>query len=353
MMGKMSSRLSRRAFLKLGGLSLGCLAFRLLRNVHSLQTSNRTIFFGRVTVELIYVYSQPSFKSERIGRLRRDRLVWIFEELASEDSQARNNRWYRIAEGYAHSAFIQRLDGWRTNAPLASLPAGRTLGEITTPYARAQRYTSGEGWQPLYRLYYQSVHEITGIDEGPEGEILYRITDYLINVDYHIPALAVRLIPFEEYSPLPTSAAPDDKRIVVSLFDQALTAYEGEQTIFQAKVSTGIHTPNLEPGELPTDTPTGSFRVRTKFPSRHMGDGKLTDDILAYELPGVPWTMIFQEDGIALHGAYWHNNFGARTSHGCINLRPEDAKWLFRWTDPPFDGSNFYQMGTGTLIQIV
>ena len=57
-----------------------------------------------------------------------------------------------------------------------------------------------------------------------------------------------------------------------------------------------------------------------------------------YSLPGVPWTCFFvPETGVAFHGAYWHNNFGAQMSHGCVNMRPADAKWLFRWSTPVWE----------------
>ena len=59
---------------------------------------------------------------------------------------------------------------------------------------------------------------------------------------------------------------------------------------------------------------------------RHMGDGRLTTDPAAYELPGVPWVSYFTGNGVAFHGAYWHDNFGAPVSHGCINLSPADAR---------------------------
>jgi lipoprotein-anchoring transpeptidase ErfK/SrfK len=62
--------------------------------------------------------------------------------------------------------------------------------------------------------------------------------------------------------------------------------------------------------------------------------------------------MFFHESGYALHGAYWHDNFGYRMSHGCVNLRPDDASWLFRWTDPVYEPGNWYSRGTGTLVLV-
>ena len=65
-----------------------------------------------------------------------------------------------------------------------------------------------------------------------------------------------------------------------------------------------------------------------------MGDGQLTAEIEAYELPGVPWTTFFAPNGVAFHGTYWHDNFGMTMSRGCVNMRTEEAKWLFRWIMP-------------------
>ena len=53
-----------------------------------------------------------------------------------------------------------------------------------------------------------------------------------------------------------------------------------------------------------------------------------------YSTPAVPWSTMISGDGVAIHGAFWHNSFGEKRSHGCINVTPEDAKWIFRWTTP-------------------
>ncbi len=53
-----------------------------------------------------------------------------------------------------------------------------------------------------------------------------------------------------------------------------------------------------------------------------------------YDTPGVSWTTLFSGTGVAIHGAFWHNNFGEKRSHGCVNCKPEDAKWIFRWSMP-------------------
>jgi lipoprotein-anchoring transpeptidase ErfK/SrfK len=83
-----------------------------------------------------------------------------------------------------------------------------------------------------------------------------------------------------------------------------------------------------------------------------MGGGRMTAEIGAYELVGVPWTCFFTDDGVAIHGTYWHNDFGITKSSGCINMRNEDAKWIFRWVDPPGDPVYPYRTGYGTKVLV-
>jgi LysM repeat protein len=105
------------------------------------------------------------------------------------------------------------------------------------------------------------------------------------------------------------------KWIDVDLSSQSVRAYQGNTAVRSMIVSTGI---SIYP------TPTGTFRVYAKYPSVTMsGPG--------YYLPGVPHTMYFYA-GYALHGTYWHSNFGHPMSHGCINLTKADAAWLYSWT---------------------
>jgi len=104
-----------------------------------------------------------------------------------------------------------------------------------------------------------------------------------------------------------------------------------------------------------TETPRGEFDISIKTPVRHMGDGALTSDILAYELPGVPWSTFFTETGVAFHGTFWHDNYGGRMSHGCVNMRVEEALWLYRWTTPayPNEPGKWHVIGFGTRIKVI
>jgi lipoprotein-anchoring transpeptidase ErfK/SrfK len=144
----------------------------------------------------------------------------------------------------------------------------------------------------------------------------------------------------------------EQKRIEIDLARQTLDAYEAGEPVLHTRISSGLPTKGESPNGIPTDTPTGRFYIQTKMPSRHMGNGRLTNDLDAYELPGVPWVCFFHKDGLALHGTYWHSNFGRRMSHGCINLPNPAAQWLYRWTVPIAGPQDWYRRERGTVLDI-
>ena len=345
---------SRRNFLKFSALSLYSLAipptwlaYFPIQDVHITPIGR-----GRVT-RAIYTYHEPSFRSPRTGTLKKDNIINIYTEINSPNGPSYNPRWYGLAAGYIHSSYIQRIDNAHLNRPvMRTVPEDGMLGEVTVPYTQSYRQPKPVRQEALYRLYYGSVYWITGVEKGPDRTTWYRLTDDRLRVHYYVPGTHMRPIPYGEISPISTNIPPDDKRIEISLEDQQLTAYEGERIVLQARISTGVSSSKPPPNGIPTDTPLGRFRVQNKMPSRHMGDGELTADLDAYELPGVPWVCHFHKDGYALHGTYWHDNFGRVMSHGCVNLRNEDAKWLFRWTIPIIKPGEWYCRGNGTLLVI-
>jgi len=112
----------------------------------------------------------------------------------------------------------------------------------------------------------------------------------------------------------PTATVKTGKQVVVDLSEQRVYAFEDAKLVFTAIVSTGL------PG---TPTVLGDYAVYSRYDSQTMsGPG--------YYLPGVQWIQYFYS-GYALHGTYWHENFGHPMSHGCVNLRNEDALWLYQW----------------------
>jgi hypothetical protein len=107
--------------------------------------------------------------------------------------------------------------------------------------------------------------------------------------------------------------------IDINLFEQTMAAYVGDRMVYATLVSSGLGGWN---------TPPGLFQVWRKIETGKMSGAHNRPDY--YFLEDVPWAMYFNQD-IALHGAYWHNSFGYQHSHGCVNLAPADARWLFYW----------------------
>src|SRR3972149_101439 len=111
-------------------------------------------------------------------------------------------------------------------------------------------------------------------------------------------------------------------------------AFEYDEVVLRTRISSGFPSSGPSPNGIPTETPSGDFHVEIKTPSRHMGDGSLPSDLEAYELPGLPGVSFFHSTGVGFHGTYWHTDFGRARSHGCVNMRTEEAKWIYRWTMP-------------------
>lgn len=124
--------------------------------------------------------------------------------------------------------------------------------------------------------------------------------------------------------PVPARVAmAGEKWIDVDLSAQRVTAYEGITAVRTFIISSGLPR---------TPTVTGTFRIQSKVTAQLMEGGSREEGDYYY-LPNVPWVQFFYK-GYSFHGTYWHDKFGRPMSHGCINMRTEDAKWLFDWTAP-------------------
>lgn len=113
-----------------------------------------------------------------------------------------------------------------------------------------------------------------------------------------------------------------NKRVEIDLTNQRLYAYEGDTLIYNFIISSG------KPWWA---TPTGTFKPWTKITSQRMRGGSKFYGTY-YDLPNVPHVVYFYKD-YAIHGAYWHNNFGTPMSHGCVNLTIPDSQKLFNWIE--------------------
>ena len=122
----------------------------------------------------------------------------------------------------------------------------------------------------------------------------------------------------------PADVGAAERWIDVDRTAQVLTAYEGDRPVFATLVSTG---------RALRSTPEGEFRIWAKLAQSAMDNFEDEEAEEFYSLEDVPWVMYFSE-GVAIHGTFWHDRFGERHSHGCVNVSVKDARWLYEWTLP-------------------
>lgn len=333
---------SRRAFLKLSALGLA----GALLPAGTGRASSLPDQFGRILVDAARSYTRPTPRSKSLMTLYLDDVVRIADLAIGDDLGGGNPVWYFGEDtGYIHSSLVQPVQ-FRLNPALEALPADGLLAEVTIPFTDAFR-GPGKDYSFAYRLYYQTTHWVNEIRLSRTGEAWYRILDDTQPRPYFARAAHLRLIPVEETEPISTHVAEIEKWLRVDLSAQTVTAFESNRAVFIAKMSSGAE--NSQGKSL---TPLGYFSTFYKRPSRHMTSSNLAHS--GYDLPGVPWVCYFTNWGIAFHGAYWHNSFGQPVSHGCINLTPNDARWIYRWTSPSVPhGKRELTTDRGTRVEVL
>ena len=160
-------------------------------------------------------------------------------------------------------------------------------------------------------------------------------------VDQHL----VRIDPMRS---TPGWAERGQSWIEVSILQQSLVAYRGSEPVYATLVSTGIG--GLGDPKETHATVRGTFLIHTKHVTATMNNEEVGDE---FDLRDVPYVQYFQ-DGYAFHASYWHDAFGTPRSHGCINLSPADARWLFHFTEPavPRAWHSSLSLRDGTLVYI-
>ncbi len=336
-------RLSRRDVLRLLGTAMG--AWFLPRWG---WRRPRRPQWGRVAWDRVDVYEYPSFQAPRRLIKWKDEVFAIAEPVLSREPE-HNPVWYRLEEGgYVHSGGVQPVD-IRLQEPQLLPPKTQVLVEVSVPYTDAFLSPTRNSMH-MYRLYYATTYWVIASVPGRDdpNEIWYLIQDDKWDIRYYAPARHLRIVTPEEVTPLSPEVPLVAKRIVVDLQAQVLLAFEYDRVVFLTKVATGAV---FSTGDY--RTPTGVFLTAYKRPSRHMAQNNRA--LNGYDLPGVPWVSYITEDGIALHGTYWHNDFGQPRSHGCVNLTPQAARWIYRWTLPPvpYERPWVYNPRKATFVEVV
>jgi hypothetical protein len=346
--------LSRRDFLKLAGLGAGTLALRPFRRGLYIPDFPAADRLGRnCTPGKIAVKTRPDAASTTIKEVYEDTVFpWLRETNADTTDYNRvNQRWVETPDGFVYAASLQPCRNL-PNSPLVSIPNSKPgfWAEVTVPFVDLSidnppprspwaKDTIANGSNP--RLYYSQVVWIDQIKTGDSGQILYRfnedggrppgVTGGSYGDIFWAYAAAFRPLTSDELAPIHPDVDQAEKKIKVNLTYQTLSCLEGDKEVYFCRVSTGA---KFDAYGNPVDawaTPPGDGAINRKTISIHMSGGSSG---AGYDTPAVSWTAFFALGGVAVHAAFWHNDFGAPRSHGCVNAQPEDAKWIFRWTVP-------------------
>jgi hypothetical protein len=363
----MKKPVSRRDFMKVAGVGLGALALRPF-DFETLYTPKRLPEFpaseiiGRMT-GLTDIRSRPTnddLVGTPVATVYDDDLVeWTREVVGNatgltnqkylELSQARvwsasSQQYTQVPGGYVWSSRIQPTRNL-PNTPITEMPAGQRgfWAEVTVPFINLTlEGAPASPWiQSLIqynfppRLYYGQVAWIDQVRQN-NGFVEYRWNEdpghgYGFGDIFWADGAGLKIITEEEMAPISPTVDPNEKRIITDLTYQTLSCLEGNNEVYFCRISSGAIF-NAE-GQAVDNwaTPVGDLNTHWKIISLNMSGG---GSAAGYSTPGVPWSTVIHGDGIAIHGAFWHNDFGERRSHGCINVRPDEAKWIFRWTTP-------------------
>lgn len=358
-------KLKRRDFLKLGLAGLGAAIVRPFLNAGAYlpefpdgQRLGRTFY----TVE---IKSRPDPESNTIKTVYDDNVLVLNNEIIGKryDSWSKNLIWYETPDGFIPAKSVQPVRN-SPSQPLIELPVyGEKPGmwaEVTVPYVDIYL----DGLEPLSqrlketinpRFYYSQVIWVDEVQTGSNNEVLYHVIEKHGSPGDTFWADARAFTPITPEDISPISPGNNDKFISIDLNHQTMSCYENGREILFSRVSTGA---KYNSEGQPVDkwsTPVGDYHsVNRKYVSLHMAGGETKAS--GYEEFAVAWTSIFATGGVAIHSTYWHNNYGEMLSHGCVNVSPDVAKFVFRWTlpeTPYYDGKIEVQgFENGTNVQV-
>lgn len=359
--------ITRRDFLKISALGVGSLAMLpykttlLQDDFPSSERLGRA--FNKTDIKL-----KPDIDSPTVKSIYDDAVVPWLREIVGYHPYRFRQRWVETTDGYIWASDLQPVKNL-PNVPLSVLPES-SLGpgmwaEVSIPWVdiKLEKDPISPGFKnkieaglPI-RLYYSQILWVDQIKKDENGQILYRMKEaYGYGDIMWARGEAFRPITKEEVEPINPDA--ENKLVVINVEEkyQTLSCYEGANEVYFCRISAGKkYSPE---GKFlgQSATPKGTLNIWRKLISTHMSGGTTG---AGYDLPGIGWTSLFSGDGVAIHSTFWHNNYGGELmSHGCINAAPDDAKWVFRWTNPPvtYDPGDLYSKDTDippTKVQVV
>lgn len=264
---------------------------------------------------------QPS--DEESDVLQRWVMRGFYVSLDKTFDVGRRRYWRTQQNGFVPYKSVMLVDGSDFRGAVLdgdewALPIGFILSRHTPRYVaredgRVRLDRKKPGYHYMFRIVGEREQRGRKYYEGQDG-FLYR-ADQVVRIDARDRPADVK----------------DIKWVDVDLSQQTLVAYEGDRPVFATLISSGrVRNENVD--ELNHATPTGTFRFTSKHLTHTMDGDNAIDG--PYSIDDVPYVMYFQL-AFATHSAFWHDRFGRPKSHGCVNMSPFDAKWLFNWADPP------------------
>jgi lipoprotein-anchoring transpeptidase ErfK/SrfK len=209
---------------------------------------------------------------------------------------------------------------------------------------RTPVYTRPDGLSrarpPAVKMRFEVMHVREDVSKNGQKYLRVGDEEWVRDKDVRRPTVAKR----------PEGLLPGERWVDVELASQTLVVFEGERPVFATLVSTGKGAQGT-----PTGTPKGEHRIWVKLRSSTMDNLEDESAASTYALEDVPYVQFFHK-GVALHGAFWHRNFGRVHSHGCVNLAPLDAQRVFHLTSPRLPAGWSAALPTdfepGTLIRV-
>lgn len=336
------TEISRRAILKslgLIGLGAATASWKLPRasaasDIPALPAHWQGQPLGRVTGMYQNARTEPSTKADVVLQHRMDDIVRVRRVVQGETVFSYNNLWLETDHGYMYSSYVQPMWYHLPNRPVSDLGDGR-WAEVTVPYTDAYYDPDDSiGDRFVSRMYYGCTYRVTGLVTGRDGRTWYKVKE--LYQTFYIRATHLRLLRDEELMPLSTEVDPRDKWLEIDLMKQIIIAWERDRPVWAHRVATGL------PGY---GTPDGRHYIHDKRLSERMVGGSAASEEFGdyYNLAGVAFVCYFNEDWVATHGTFWHNDFGQPHSHGCVNLPNYAARFVWRWTTPYVTADNIDQ----------
>lgn len=295
--------------------------------------AQRGIFFSRPLMALPVDADLSYIPYNYLSVARKD--VEVYSSL--RDALRGSNPKRSLGTGYIFVTYIDRFDQdgqvvyqispgeyiRGDNVSRISTPRFKGLTFSETPqnafgWVLNSGYSSiAPGWdQPQTENFYNRFEIVQIYDSVTVGDYQW----YMVKPGEWIEQRQISMV---QPDTIPPQGVEGNTWISVNLFEQTLAAYQDGELVFATMISSGLRGWWTRPG---------TFQIYRKLTSDDMQGAFEADRSDFYYLEDVPWVLYYDE-ARAIHGTYWHNNYGWQQSHGCVNLAPADAQWIFNWAE--------------------